>query len=245
MIKNRFARESVYNKADYWNAKAKELEGDAVSLWPNNNLNRLYEKEHMRFYDEFLNNITNLKAADLGCGTGNVTRIIAKYGANVTGFDFSEETIKIAKKRSEGISNIFFVVESVFNFYYPDEYDIINCRTCLTVACKDANELTVVLKNISSSLKSGGKCIIIEPIHKGFLHRVLNIDLEEFVSLMEQAGLEIKTIRQMHFVPVRLILSYFNIPMFITEPIYHIGQWIMHTLGWKWGDYKAIYAEKK
>lgn len=244
MIKNRLSRENVYNKADYWDAKAEELEGDAVSLWPNNNLNKLYEQEQMRFYNNFFDNIDGLNAADIGCGVGNVTRIIAERGANVTGFDFSEKTIALAVKKSVGLPNISFVVKSVFDFYEPKKYDLIHCRGCLTVACRDAQELKKALQNISDSLKSGGKCIIIEPIHKGLLHRVLNIDLDEFINIMNQVGLEAKHIEQFHFVPARLLLCYFSLPMFVTKPIYRLGQWIMHKVGWKWGDYKAIYAEK-
>jgi SAM-dependent methyltransferase len=244
MIKNRLSRENIYNKADYWDAKAEELEGDAVSLWPNNNLNKLYEKEHIRFYDMCLGNINGLNAADVGCGVGNVTRMLAERGANVTGFDFSEKTVAIAIKKSVGMPNISFVVKSIFDFYEPNKYDLIHCRGCLTVACKDSKELKKCLKNISDSLKSRGKCVIIEPIHKGFLHRVLNIDLREFMDIMIQTGLEIKQVEQFHFVPARLVLCYFHLPMFITKPIYHLGQWFMHKVGWKWGDYKAIYAEK-
>lgn len=244
MIKNRFLREEIYNKPEYWDAKAKEFEGDAISLWPNNNLNSLYEKEHLDFFNRFLGDITNLKAADIGCGIGNVTRLLAQRGANVTGFDFSERTIEIAIKKSTNIRNINFVVKSVFDFCEPNEYDLIVCRGCLTVACKNKQELSKALQNIYESLKVDGKFLIIEPIHRGIFHRVLNIDLADFLYLMEKIGYNIGYVEEMHFLPVRLMLSHLNISFLITKYIYELGQWIMNKAQLKWGDYKAIYAEK-
>ncbi|MCS6934382.1 MAG: class I SAM-dependent methyltransferase [Chitinophagales bacterium] len=245
MIKNRMSREKLYTQPDYWDAKAVELEGTAVSLWPNNNLNELYEKEHFAFYESCVGNIENLAVMDLGCGVGNVTRYFAKRNANVSGLDFSEKAIEIARKKSVMYPNINYVVKSIFDFYEPEKYDLIHIRTCLTVACKNADELDKAIQNIAGSLKHNGKCLIIEPIHSNFLHRVLKMNLQEFKKILEKNGLEVKETRHLHFVPARLLLSYFNIPMFITKPIYHIGQWIMNTLGWQWGDYKAIYAIKK
>jgi len=39
MIWQRKNRKQIYSTANYWDSKASELAGDAVSMWPNNHLN--------------------------------------------------------------------------------------------------------------------------------------------------------------------------------------------------------------
>ena len=48
--------------------------------------------------DQFNNqNIKNLDILDLGCGGGLVSESLSRLGANVTGIDFVEKNIEIAK----------------------------------------------------------------------------------------------------------------------------------------------------
>ena len=82
-----------------------------------------------------------------------------------------------------------------------------------------------------------------EPIHANFLSRVLKMNLDEFIAILEEAGFKVRTIKQLNFWPTRILLSYFNIPMFITKPIYLFGQTMMKIIP-NSGDYKLIYAEK-
>ena len=57
MLRNRRNREEVYSRPEYWNSKTEEYEGDAVSMWPNNNLNKLYQREQIELLDAELPNI--------------------------------------------------------------------------------------------------------------------------------------------------------------------------------------------
>ena len=51
--------------------------------------------------DQFNNqNIKNLDILDLGCGGGLVSESLSRLGANVTGLDFVEKNIEIAKIHS-------------------------------------------------------------------------------------------------------------------------------------------------
>jgi len=43
MVRQRRARAGLYSTAEYWDSKAAHLEGAAVSMWPNNHLNALYQ----------------------------------------------------------------------------------------------------------------------------------------------------------------------------------------------------------
>lgn len=47
--------------------------------------------------------VSGLSVLDAGCGTGYLSRKLAKHGANVIGVDFSERMIKIARAKASGI----------------------------------------------------------------------------------------------------------------------------------------------
>lgn len=244
MIRNRWNREAVYSRAEYWDSKASELEGDAVSMWANSSLNHLYHIEHMKLVTSVLTDLQNKKILDVGCGTGYMSRYLADRGAKVTAIDFSAKVIELAKQESSGL-DIDYKVQSVFDIDNECEFDIVFMWGCSAVAAKDSSELTVILDNLYQSLKNGGLILIMEPIHKGFLHFVLNMSFKQYCEHVAKAGFNIQSTHQLHFWPGRLGLAYINWPKFITVPLYHLGQLMMRfPLLNGMGDYKAIFAYK-
>jgi 2-polyprenyl-3-methyl-5-hydroxy-6-metoxy-1,4-benzoquinol methylase len=242
MIENRRNREIVYSRADYWDEKAICLDGDAVSMWPNNNLNELYGKEHFPLVESWLQNLDGLRILDIGCGTGRMSRYFAKRGARVSGFDFSAKAIDLARCQTKGENPVYRVC-SVFDLVDEDIYDIALSWGVLTIACANREQLKGAMSRIRHALKPGGTLVLLEPIHKGFLHRVLAMDIEEFTDVMTEEGFDVRTIQNLHFWPVRLLLAYLPWPEWITSPIYNLGQWLMQRFrNQNSGDYKAIYA---
>src|SRR5689334_4060428 len=98
MLEQRAHRETIYSTAAYWDGKAVAFEGDAVSMWPNNNLNRLYHAETISMLSRELPDLEGKVVLDLGCGTGRISRWLAQRGAVVNGVDFSSRSIDIAKQ---------------------------------------------------------------------------------------------------------------------------------------------------
>ncbi len=90
----------------------KDFYNKTASEWAN----KWYEDESMVPYlMEFINYLPqNPRVLDLCCGTGYESMRLEKLGAEVTGIDFSEESIKIAKELNP---NIKFVVEDMLNDY--------------------------------------------------------------------------------------------------------------------------------
>lgn len=64
--------------------------------------------------------------ADIGCGVGNKTLIMAEYfkNAQVVGSDFAEEAIKAARQAYK-LSNLKFTFEDVTKSEYQKKYDVI------------------------------------------------------------------------------------------------------------------------
>ena len=100
MIRNRRARAAIYSQPDYWNRKADELTGKAASMWPNNHLNELYHAEILAVLDRSLPDPRGWRILEVGSGTGRLARYLAAKGARVTGIDFAERAVAVARARS-------------------------------------------------------------------------------------------------------------------------------------------------
>jgi SAM-dependent methyltransferase len=243
MIKNRLNRDQVYCTPEYWDAKATELDGDAASAWPNNNLNNLYYATMAEAYKRLIHDFQGKRVLEIGCGTGRNTRFLLSLGAEVTGVDFSERSVELARKRTLD-PRATFRKQSLFELDDRAQYDLVVSSGTVTVACRDRAELLDLLVRLARALKPGGRILLLEPIQKGFLHRVLNMDQQQFVDVMKEAGFRIDHLEHMHFWPARLALAFLPWPMLVTAPAYHAGEWVMNTLfrSHAFGDYRVIVA---
>ncbi len=242
MIRNRANREQIYSKADFWDAKADHYEGDAVSMWANNNLNRLYHAEQLAIFDQFLPHNRPLRILDVGCGTGRIARFLAQKGHQVDARDFSAKSIAVARSLSTG-TNPNYAVESVFDLGETGQYDAVVSWGVLAIAATNRAELRDAFAKIHRSLRPGGRLVILEPFHRGFLHRVLNAGVSDVKSDLNTSGFVLQSVQPMHFWPVRLLTAFITLPMSITKPVYQLGQFVMNRVG-NLGDYTAMYAEK-
>jgi hypothetical protein len=113
----------------------------------------------------------------------------------------------------------------------------------VTIACKDRSDLLAILRRIRRTIKSGGVLVMTEPIHRGFLHRVLKMSLRDFLGVVDGGGFRVVKIHQLHFWPFRFLLAYLPWPRWFTRVAYKAGQGIIALFGNQaGGDYKVIYA---
>ena len=89
---------------------------------------------------------------DIGCGPGVKTKEFAKRGFDVTGIDFSEEMIRLAKEQVP--SGKFFVKDIKKPLGFTTVFDGIFAQAVLLHIPK--KKVTKVIRNITESLKSGG-----------------------------------------------------------------------------------------
>jgi hypothetical protein len=136
-----------------------------------------------------------------------------------------------------------FRVQSLFDFDDHDQNDIAITWGVLTIACRNHEELLDALTRLQTALVRGGRLLIMEPIHSGFLHRVLKLGMKDFAAVLREAGFVIHDITHLYFWPTRLALAYFQWPKPLTDAGYYAGNGLLRLLGRKaLGDYKAIYA---
>jgi len=242
MVRNRLRREGIYSRSEYWDAKAAEYNGDAISMWPNNALNRLYHREQTDLISAWLGDLRGRLVLDVGCGTGRISRFLAALGATVVGVDFSEKSLEVARRLS-GAGNPSYRRQSVFELEGGGAFDAVVCLGCLSVACRTPGQFVCAARRLRNSLKTGGVLLLIEPFHRGFLHRVLNMSLDECLEVLRRERFDIRRTAELHFWPMRLLLAYFPLPATLTAAGYGLGQMFLKMFNrLSAGDYKAVYA---
>jgi SAM-dependent methyltransferase len=242
-IKTRKYRRKIYRTPDYWDSKATEHIGSSVSMWKNRNLNYYYDIEQKNMFNSTISSIKSFKILDLGCGTGRFSSWLAENGAIVTGIDFSAKSVELAKQMSPG-ENPIYKVASVFDLNEPEPYDLIFSQGSLVMACQNSQELKQVFALIKNTLVPNGQVLFFEPFHRGFLSRVLKLDIREVCDCLTESGFQIENVNPLHFWPIRLLLCYINLPKCITKYFYFFGQKLLNLPFFsKFADYWSIYAK--
>lgn len=229
MVADRLNRAEVYSQASYWNGKAAALEGKAASMWRNNALNERYHREMLRLLDEELPSLAGVELLEVGSGTGRLSTHFAAAGARVTGIDFADKAVAIARAAVRD-GNPEYRVESVFDLAEESRYDVVVTWGSLVFACRDRSQVRRALERMRIALRPGGLMVLMEPMHTGVLSRVLRMSPREFIRCARDAGLECDGVRHLHFWPVRLLLAYVEWPGWLTRGIHDAGEGFMKTV---------------
>ncbi|KYC39651.1 methyltransferase type 11 [Scytonema hofmannii PCC 7110] len=102
---------------------------------------------------------------DVGCGTGEFSRLLANRADQVIAIDLSPNMIEVAKERSSQFSNIDFQVADVLKCQFPAEkFDAI-------VAIATLHHLPVesLLPNLKAALKPSGRLVILDLLEQSNL----------------------------------------------------------------------------
>ncbi len=113
------------------------------------------------------------KVADVGCGHGASTIVMAKAFPNseFTGYDFHDESIEHASALANeaGLNNISFKVDKAKEFP-EDGYDLVAFFDCL----HDMGDPVGACAHVVKALKPDGTCMIVEPFANDTLQENLN-----------------------------------------------------------------------
>ncbi len=120
-------------------------------------LHRLWKRRLVRLADAR----RGLRALDLCCGTGDVAFALARAGAEVTGLDFSQEMLAVAKQRtpSIGAGQIAFLHGDALKMPFPDaHFDIIT----LSYGLRNLADFTGGLAEMHRVTRPGGRFVILD-----------------------------------------------------------------------------------
>lgn len=218
--------------ASYWDARAAARGGFARSVWHSENFSRVWDRRQQEILRDALRaslgDLRGKRIADVGCGTGRITRFLAREGATAVGFDFSPATVKAAAdETTEAGLEAEFVVADVTTGEFPqvEPFDAALTVGCLAVACRDLDSLERAFRGIATLVASGSPVFVLEPIHTSkLLGRVLRAPVSAWLDAADRAGLPTVGTRGMGFVPVRLALSSLDLPEIVVDPAFAIGE---------------------
>ena len=127
---------------DTYNKSAKELAEYFRGIGP--------RVKYMDMAFDAVGNPESAKVLEIGCGDGRDAKALVER-AEYTGFDISEELIKLARAH---VSNATFEVADAATYSYPQDLDIVFAFASLLHLNKE--ELGTVLRRVHEALKSGG-----------------------------------------------------------------------------------------
>ena len=123
------------------------------------------------------NKIKSLEILDLGCGGGLTCEPLARLGASVTGVDFVEENIKVAKKHAiKSNLNISYFHNDIDSITIKKKYDLILILEVL----EHLDNWELLIKKIKKNLKPRGK-VVFSTINKTQLAKITSIFIAEYI----------------------------------------------------------------
>jgi 2-polyprenyl-3-methyl-5-hydroxy-6-metoxy-1,4-benzoquinol methylase len=100
---------------------------------------------------------------EIGAGCGAITRYLAEAGAEVLALEGSPRRARIAKSRTEGLSNVTLLTDNFDHFETEQRFDVITLIGVLEYAgrfVQGANPTVAMLEKVRRLLKPSGRLII-------------------------------------------------------------------------------------
>ncbi len=118
--------------------------------------------QEVNFIENILNLPINSTILDLPCGYGRHSNLLAQRGYKVTGVDYKQEFITLAKKSGVELDvskNVNYILEDMRKINFEQEFDaVLNLFT--SFGYFDEADNFKSLQNMSKALKKGGKLVI-------------------------------------------------------------------------------------
>jgi len=141
------------------------------------------------------------KILEVGCGTGNFSTYLMKYG-NLTAVDINQAYVKQAEKKVENGEVGIGDIEKDQYFFSNKKFDTLVCLNVLEHIKNDER----VLRNIHKLLKVGGHLILLVPSHP-FLYNLIDKSIghyrryekNDLKKMITEVGFEIVSLKILNF----------------------------------------------
>jgi 2-polyprenyl-6-hydroxyphenyl methylase/3-demethylubiquinone-9 3-methyltransferase len=170
------------NDLEYYDLNAEKWwkEGETLHL-----LNH-FNKARFKFAANYVLNWENLKVLDVGCGGGLACETLAKLGADVSGIDLSENSIKVAKNHA-GQSQLKVDYQQGAAEGLPYESNSFDVVLCFDVL-EHVSNLEKVISEVHRVLSHGG-IFLFDTINRTFKSKLVMIWLLEDILKQIPRGL--------------------------------------------------------
>lgn len=135
---------------------------DLDALFDTYNIDNPYEQYKRLEFVEKLKNYIKLKAAtilELGCASGQMTKILAGMAKNVVAIEGSVRFAKITKERLRNEKNVKIIVSLFEDFYINQKFDCVICHHVL----EHLENPSIVLQRIKSHMKRNAMLAVSVP----------------------------------------------------------------------------------
>lgn len=147
----------IYDQVDWWN--------------PKHSLQQMVPVK-FKYFSKKIGNLRGLRILDVGCGGGLLSEEFAKSGAEVTGIDISENSLKVA--RTHALENdliIDYKIGYAENLPINDNmFDVVICADCL----EHVDNLEKAISEISRVLKNNG-IFCYDTINRTFISKIVAV----------------------------------------------------------------------
>ena len=121
------------------------------------------------------------RIADLGCGTGTLSVLLAESGYAVDGVDFSARMIELAERKASGLDDVRFIQADAFDPPLAEAtYDVVLCRHVLWAMPDPAVALTRWVR----LLRPHARLLLIE----GHWSNGAGLTAEQTMRMVHEAG---------------------------------------------------------
>lgn len=121
------------------------------------------------------------RVADLGCGTGTLSVLLAEAGYEIDGLDFSPRMVALAERKGADVAGARFTQADAFDPPFEESsYDVVLCRHVLWAMPDPA----VALSRWVRLLRPTGRLVLVE----GNWSNGAGLSAEQTVALVEDAG---------------------------------------------------------